>query len=133
MKVGRNDPCPCGSGRKHKRCCAAVAVATLTAPGGAGHPRFLGYARAPDDGADGAPPAGWLCMVFPVGAAELGQLPALAGHGFAVGDWGVATEDAAEGTTVHGPFASFGDAVTFAESTTGAAHFAAAPADVAPW
>ncbi len=20
-KVGRNDPCPCGSGRKHKRCC----------------------------------------------------------------------------------------------------------------
>lgn len=23
-KVGRNDPCPCGSGRKHKRCCAAA-------------------------------------------------------------------------------------------------------------
>lgn len=22
-KVGRNDPCPCGSGRKYKRCCAA--------------------------------------------------------------------------------------------------------------
>jgi tetratricopeptide (TPR) repeat protein len=22
-KVGRNDPCPCGSGKKHKRCCAA--------------------------------------------------------------------------------------------------------------
>lgn len=21
-KVGRNDPCPCGSGRKHKKCCA---------------------------------------------------------------------------------------------------------------
>lgn len=21
-KVGRNDSCPCGSGRKHKRCCA---------------------------------------------------------------------------------------------------------------
>jgi uncharacterized protein YecA (UPF0149 family) len=20
-KVGRNDPCPCGSGKKHKRCC----------------------------------------------------------------------------------------------------------------
>ena len=20
--VGRNDPCPCGSGKKHKRCCA---------------------------------------------------------------------------------------------------------------
>jgi uncharacterized protein len=22
-KVGRNDPCPCGSGRKHKHCCAS--------------------------------------------------------------------------------------------------------------
>ena len=20
-KIGRNDPCPCGSGRKHKKCC----------------------------------------------------------------------------------------------------------------
>ena len=23
MTVGRNDPCPCGSGRKFKKCCAA--------------------------------------------------------------------------------------------------------------
>jgi preprotein translocase subunit SecA len=22
-KIGRNDPCPCGSGRKYKRCCGA--------------------------------------------------------------------------------------------------------------
>jgi len=22
LRVGRNDPCPCGSGRKYKRCCA---------------------------------------------------------------------------------------------------------------
>jgi len=22
-KIGRNDPCPCGSGRKYKLCCAA--------------------------------------------------------------------------------------------------------------
>ncbi|MEX0961333.1 MAG: SEC-C metal-binding domain-containing protein [Simkaniaceae bacterium] len=21
-KVGRNDPCPCGSGKKYKKCCA---------------------------------------------------------------------------------------------------------------
>jgi preprotein translocase subunit SecA len=21
MKVGRNDPCPCGSGKKYKECC----------------------------------------------------------------------------------------------------------------
>lgn len=24
-KVGRNDPCPCGSGKKYKRCCGAAA------------------------------------------------------------------------------------------------------------
>jgi methionyl aminopeptidase len=24
MKVGRNDPCPCGSGRKYKKCCLAT-------------------------------------------------------------------------------------------------------------
>ena len=23
-KVGRNDPCPCGSGKKYKNCCGAV-------------------------------------------------------------------------------------------------------------
>jgi uncharacterized protein YecA (UPF0149 family) len=22
-RVGRNDPCPCGSGRKYKKCCGA--------------------------------------------------------------------------------------------------------------
>jgi preprotein translocase subunit SecA len=22
-KIGRNDPCPCGSGKKHKKCCMA--------------------------------------------------------------------------------------------------------------
>jgi hypothetical protein len=24
MKTGRNDPCPCGSGRKYKKCCEVV-------------------------------------------------------------------------------------------------------------
>jgi len=24
-KVGRNDPCPCGSGKKYKKCCAGAA------------------------------------------------------------------------------------------------------------
>jgi uncharacterized protein len=26
LRVGRNDPCPCGSGRKYKRCCADAEV-----------------------------------------------------------------------------------------------------------
>ena len=28
MTAGRNDPCPCGSGRKFKKCCAAKGEAT---------------------------------------------------------------------------------------------------------
>lgn len=36
-KIGRNDPCPCGSGHKYKRCClprdeAAAAAARAAAP-----------------------------------------------------------------------------------------------------
>jgi uncharacterized protein YecA (UPF0149 family) len=27
-KVGRNDPCPCGSGKKFKKCCGLTADAT---------------------------------------------------------------------------------------------------------
>jgi uncharacterized protein len=34
-KVGRNDPCPCGSGKKYKRCHGAVEVATDS--GSTGH------------------------------------------------------------------------------------------------
>ncbi len=26
-KVGRNDPCPCGSGKKYKQCCGKEAAA----------------------------------------------------------------------------------------------------------
>lgn len=26
VKVGRNDPCPCGSGKKYKKCCGAVTL-----------------------------------------------------------------------------------------------------------
>ncbi len=31
-KVGRNDPCPCGSGRKYKKCCAERDAAAALAP-----------------------------------------------------------------------------------------------------
>ena len=28
-KIGRNDPCPCGSGKKYKHCCIGSKVATI--------------------------------------------------------------------------------------------------------
>src|SRR3970040_1290781 len=30
-KIGRNDPCPCGSGQKYKRCCMGKDEATMQA------------------------------------------------------------------------------------------------------
>jgi SEC-C motif-containing protein len=32
QKVGRNDPCACGSGKKFKKCCGAAASSTIGAP-----------------------------------------------------------------------------------------------------
>jgi hypothetical protein len=29
-KIGRNDPCPCGSGKKYKQCCITKSNATST-------------------------------------------------------------------------------------------------------
>jgi hypothetical protein len=33
-KIGRNDPCPCGSGKKYKKCHGAATAAPTPAPGG---------------------------------------------------------------------------------------------------
>ena len=29
VKVGRNEPCPCGSGKKFKKCCGSASPSTL--------------------------------------------------------------------------------------------------------
>ena len=29
LKIGRNDPCPCGSGKKYKKCCPYEAASPL--------------------------------------------------------------------------------------------------------
>lgn len=43
--VGRNDPCPCGSGKKHKRCCGANSSFVGSALSGGAEPA-PGYRRA---------------------------------------------------------------------------------------
>lgn len=57
-KTGRNEPCPCGSGRKYKMCCGKLALpvavsASAPLPGGA-TPAALGGHRTPP--ADAGPP-----------------------------------------------------------------------------
>jgi hypothetical protein len=59
-KIGRNDPCPCGSGQKYKRCClprdeAAGAAARAAAPPPAAAPAVPPFELiAEDDGLDEA-------------------------------------------------------------------------------
>jgi hypothetical protein len=48
-KIGRNDPCPCGSGNKYKRCCLAKDEAAARTPRAAAMRRLPGL---PADFAD---------------------------------------------------------------------------------
>jgi len=59
-KIGRNDPCPCGSGKKYKRCClhqhqaAAAERAAAAAAQAAAQPALPVFAWDDDDGLDEA-------------------------------------------------------------------------------
>jgi len=59
-KIGRNDPCPCGSGKKYKRCClheheaAAAECAAAAAAQAAAQRPPPGWAWEDDDGLDEA-------------------------------------------------------------------------------
>ena len=55
MTIGRNDPCPCGSGRKYKRCCGV---------GHAGGPKLT--LMAADDAGGAAPDRRWEADVVPL-------------------------------------------------------------------
>jgi hypothetical protein len=46
--IGRNEACPCGSGKKYKRCCGANAAPKLGVPKAAWPPADLGAAKMPD-------------------------------------------------------------------------------------
>lgn len=41
MKTGRNDPCPCGSGKKFKKCCQSKSEESLIVPSPSGQPTGL--------------------------------------------------------------------------------------------
>jgi hypothetical protein len=42
MPVGRNDPCPCGSGKKYKKCCGATVPLLPVSTSSAGQARHCG-------------------------------------------------------------------------------------------
>ncbi len=46
MKIGRNDPCPCGTGQKYKKCCAAKDAAARSAQFAAEQAELLATRKA---------------------------------------------------------------------------------------
>ncbi len=133
MTVGRHAPCPCGSGRKYKRCCytyARAAAARARARDFADPvaddetSRFFGYdATAPADaGPFDLPQQGLTCMVFRIGPEEFRELRAQMSFAFTEGDWAVST-GAHEQTVVHGPFPTLDAAFDFGRDHAGAVRF----------
>ena len=49
MKVGRNDPCPCGSGLKHKKCCLGKDIPVNRDPGALYAQRYKIQLKEKDD------------------------------------------------------------------------------------
>jgi hypothetical protein len=47
VKVGRNDPCPCGSGKKYKQCHGRVDQGRVPQTGGAAPARPIGKGKSP--------------------------------------------------------------------------------------
>lgn len=68
-KIGRNDPCPCGSGKKAKKCCYGPGVARHV-PDPA-EPSLPARFTATDDGDDGVPA---LSHDFPTALAQIEDL-----------------------------------------------------------
>jgi len=68
-KTGRNEPCPCGSGRKYKMCCGKVALPVQVERSDLGQPSADGGQQAPS-GAAGAPRACGPCTACCEGWAE---------------------------------------------------------------
>jgi len=48
VKLGRNDPCPCGSGKKYKKCCAREGASAIATPAATGARADAGAAAGPD-------------------------------------------------------------------------------------
>ena len=52
MKAGRNDPCPCGSGKKYKKCCLGKNREASATPALAASPSSLSAAGSGSDPLD---------------------------------------------------------------------------------
>jgi len=127
-EIGRNAPCPCGSGRKFKQCCRTRGPLpfdlprqppeTLPATTLFGFPYALPAGVAPDALSE----SDLCCVVFSVGTEEALRLSAEGRAAFVDGSWALVTR-VGEPPTLHGPYLTEDAARRAAQALAGAQAF----------
>src|SRR5689334_14498366 len=80
QQTGRNEPCPCGSGKKYKRCHGVDAAPKITAPKAAANPGMPGMPGAPGmPGMDQFDPAQMMQLMQAIQRLPRGQVQKLQG------------------------------------------------------
>ena len=133
MKVGRNAPCPCGSGKKYKHCCLereqeSQAKARAMLQGVPMADRFFGYdrqAQTPEERVM-VSQTGLVCMVARIHAENIQGVRRETGLDFKLGDWFVST-GAHQNTQVYGPFHALEAAFKFAREEVDAIRMVGEP------
>lgn len=134
-KPERNALCPCGSGRKYKRCCYAADSRTAAASMedlSAALPdddRWYGYddSMPADASPFDLPEQGLVCMVWQVGQADVEHMKEHGLSDFKAGSWAMSTGGHDE-TIVHGPFENMEAAFEYGRTDFGATRYRQAPA-----
>lgn len=127
MRPGRNDSCPCGSGRKYKRCCLALDNGSSAAEEFEA-PRFFGYVEEGSERLDHPPlsAADPVCMVFQATEDDIDEFRRIGRPDLRPGDWCVST-GAHENTVVHGPFSTLEEAFEFGRRGEGVTRYISEP------
>lgn len=136
MKIGRNEPCPCGSGKKFKKCCINQIndqqnfddMPFFDSPAFDENwpTQFWGYVDVNTSKANEylleEDKDGMVCMVSNITSMNIEPVSESTGIEFEIDDWFFSV-GAHENTTVYGPFENEGIAMEEASKLTGAERF----------
>tara|TARA_R110002012_G_C11646609_1_gene611089 strand:- start:509 stop:946 length:438 start_codon:yes stop_codon:yes gene_type:complete len=141
MKIGRNEKCPCGSGRKYKQCCLKLSKEAFqntgkTAPAPLNHAddelvQYLGYDTHRDENTSpfDMPEEGLCCMVSSVNKDIQQEINAMVEYPIlklGQGQW-VITANEGERMRFSGPYNSEEEAINSASEKFGAIRFISVP------
>ncbi len=123
MKIGRNEKCPCGSGKKYKQCCL-INDELLRSKYYQEPEQHFGYIDKKDikNNKHALDEKGLVCMICNVTNVNCDIIREESGKDFQIGNWYFST-GAHENTIIHGPFKDKDSAFNQANQVTGASSF----------